>query len=108
MVLDDVEFTGVRKGVGMNNPYASSASSSKTDPAVGAGASGGGGTGKIKASWYRRLLGDAVLAAEVDRVEATKGVGVSDGLTAPWRKEFAKNAATVRGGRDEGVEWLVA
>eukprot|EP00903_Cladosiphon_okamuranus_P008220 g7913.t1 len=96
---EDVKFTGAWKEVEMHNSYSSSASSSssKTGPIVGAGGAsgGGGGVGKIKASWYRRLLGDALLAMEVDRVEATKGVGQSHGLTASWRKEFAKKASTL-------------
>lgn len=97
---DDLKSTGA--AVEVFNPYSSAASSSSSNTAApsgaGAGAGSGGGTGKIKASWYRRLLGEALLAVELDRVEATRGVGVSGGLTAPWRKEFVKNATCVSEG----------
>lgn len=73
-------------------------------------------SGKIKADWYRRVLGEALLNAELDRVERSEGADIANRLTAPWRKEFIKNASNVRlcsmsesnelpRGREKGEGW---
>eukprot|EP00752_Nemacystus_decipiens_P011970 g10611.t1 len=90
---DDFDLTG--GDVEMKNPYSSSSSFSSPHAGPTAAGNVGGGTGKIKASWYRRLLGEALLAEELDRVEAMKGVGASDRLAAYWRRDFAKKATSV-------------
>ncbi|CAB1110412.1 unnamed protein product [Ectocarpus sp. CCAP 1310/34] len=61
--------------------------------------------GKIKAGWYRRLLGEALLKVELHRVEKWKGPDVANGLTALWRKEFVKNAKTIYSLTPNG-EWM--
>lgn len=53
-------------------------------------------TGKIKAEWYRRVLGEALLRQELDRLERWKGFDVAKKVADTWEKDFIRNAKNVR------------